>query len=546
MSSEQPTRCWWKEGVVYQIYCRSFKDTTGNGFGDLDGIISKIPYLQDLGVTIVWLNPIYASPDADNGYDISDYYSISSKFGDMKKFDELLSRMHSAGIKVVMDLVVNHTSSEHPWFKASVTGEGDKKDYYIWSKETNDWRTFFSQSAWEYNATRQEYYLHLFAKGQPDLNWENSSVRSDVYKMMNWWFEKGIDGFRMDVINMISKVIQFPTGGVFLNGPKIHDYLQEMNTKVLSKYDCFTVGEMPGVDSQLASLYTSPERKELQMVFQFEHVSIGYQHGDKWAKGEWKLTELKKCLMKWQSELHGRGWNSLYLNNHDQPRQVSRWGDDQKYRVESAKMLATMLHTLEGTPYIYQGEEIGMTNFKVERIEDIDDCETLGRWEEIQTTHQLTLEQFLERASEVGRDNARTPMQWDETENAGFTHGKPWLRVNPNYKEINVKKALEDKDSIFYYYQKLLKLRKENSIMVYGVTHSILDENESIFAYTRSFEEKTWLIILNFFGQETLFEAPENLNTKNHKLIISNYQVDNEEDIQKFILKPYEARVYSL
>ncbi|EKE40927.1 hypothetical protein ENUP19_0201G0003 [Entamoeba nuttalli] len=549
-------KTWWKEGVVYQIYCRSFKDTTGDGYGDIKGIIEKIPYLKELGITIVWLNPIYSTSDADNGYDIMDYQEINPKFGTMKDFDELLFKMHEAGIKVVMDLVVNHSSNQHQWFIESKKGNNEKKDWYIWSKKPNNWRSFFSGSAWKYDEERKEYYLHLFLEEQPDLNWENIEVRQSIYKMMKWWFDKGIDGFRMDVINLISKVKGFPNDSpvgldglasgfrYFANGPKVHEFLNEMNKEVLSHYDCLTVGETPGVTPEQAQQYVGKERHELEMLFQFEHVSIGYKNGDKWISVPWKLTELKKNIEKWQVTLHNCGWNSLYFNNHDQPRQVSRWGNDTKYRIESAKMIATLLHTLEGTPYIYQGEELGMTNVYFDKLDDYQDCEIFGKWKELTQTHEMTLDQFLKRVSEVGRDNARTPMQWDDSENAGFTSGNPWLKINPNYKTINAKEAMQNPNSVFNYYKQLLKLRKENPIMPYGEVQMILKDDEHIFAYIKTLNQLKWIVILNFFETPIEFILPIDIQIQNKHLIISNYQVDNQEPINQFLLKPYEARVY--
>ncbi|GAB1222579.1 hypothetical protein ENUP19_0118G0014 [Entamoeba nuttalli] len=498
------------EGVVYQIYCRSFKDTTGDGYGDIKGIIEKIPYLKELGITIVWLNPIYSTSDADNGYDIMDYQEINPKFGTMKDFDELLFKMHEAGIKVVMDLVVNHSRNN------------EKKDWYIWSKKPNNWRSFFSGSAWKYDEERKEYYLHLFLEEQPDLNWENIEVRQSIYKMMKWWFDKGIDGFRMDVINLISKVKGFPNDSpVGLDG-------------LASGF----LGETPGVTPEQAQQYVGKERHELEMLFQFEHVSIGYKNGDKWISVPWKLTELKKNIEKWQITLHNCGWNSLYFNNHDQPRQVSRWGNDTKYRIESAKMIATLLHTLERNSLYLSRRRIRNDQY------DYQDCEIFGKWKELTQTHEMTLDQFLKRVSEVGRDNARTPMQWDDSENAGFTSGNPWLKINPNYKTINAKEAMQNPNSVFNYYKQLLKLRKENPIMPYGEVQMILKDDEHIFAYIKTLNQLKWIVILNFFETPIEFILPIDIQIQNKHLIISNYQVDNQEPINQFLLKPYEARVY--
>ncbi|MDF2877613.1 MAG: malL1 [Clostridia bacterium] len=560
-------RKWWKEGVVYQIYPRSFYDTNGDGIGDLKGITAKIPYLKELGITIIWLNPIYASPNDDNGYDISNYQAILQEFGTMEDFEELLSKLHKAGIKLIMDLVVNHSSDEHPWFLESKSSEDSPyREYYIWKKsnqdggEPNNWRSFFSGSAWQLDETTGEYYLHLFSKKQPDLNWENEKLRHEIYQMMQWWFEKGIDGFRMDVINLISKVEGLPSAGkdkvgfdglawggeYFVTGPRTHEYLQEMHREVLSKYDAMTVGETCDVTPEDGVLFTGKDRDELNMIFQFEHVNLGQGKEGKWTPKPWKLTELKEIMDKWQTKLHGKGWNSLYFNNHDQPRQVSKFGDDKVYRKESAKMLATYLHTLEGTPYIYQGEEIGMTNVYFEELKHYKDLEILNKWEEIKQTGSLTEKELLEGVHVNGRDNARTPMQWNANRHAGFTTGEPWLGVNPNYAVINVEEALKDKDSVFHYYKKLLELRKKHLIMAYGQYELLLKEDEQLYVYTKTLEEERWLVLLNFSNQKVLFERPRQLQLMRQELILSNYKVDEKEVLEKNILKPYEARIYRI
>jgi oligo-1,6-glucosidase len=443
----QRRKAWWKEAVVYQIYPRSFMDSNGDGIGDLQGILSKLDYLKELGIDVIWLSPVYQSPNDDNGYDISDYRAIQKEFGTMEDFDRLLQEAHARGIKIMLDLVVNHTSDEHPWFVESRSSkDNDKRDFYFWrpgkdGKEPNNWLSCFSGSAWEYDATTDEYYLHIFSKKQPDLNWDNPRVRKEVYDMMKWWLDKGIDGFRMDVINFISKVDGLPSvegdgyqwgGAYFMNGPRIHEYLQEMNREVLSHYDLITVGETPGVTPEQAILYTAEDRKELQMVFQFEHMELDSGPNVKWDLKPWRLHDLKVTMSKWQTALDGKGWNSLYLNNHDQPRMVSRFGDDGKYRVESAKMLATFLHMMQGTPYIYQGEEIGMTNVRFSSIDEYRDIETLNMYREYRE-RGVPVESIMESIYAKGRDNARTPMQWNDSENAGFTTGKPWIAVNPNY-----------------------------------------------------------------------------------------------------------------
>jgi len=552
---------WWKEGVVYQIYPRSFKDSNGDGIGDLRGIIEKLDYIKELGTDIIWLCPIYQSPNCDNGYDISDYRKIMKEFGTEEDFDELLHEMHKRGLKLIMDLVVNHTSDEHEWFIASKSSRDNPyRDYYIWrdgkdGNPPNNWGSFFSGSAWKYDETTGQYYLHLFAEKQPDLNWENKKVREEIYDMMKFWLDKGIDGFRMDVINLISKVPGLPDGEkgegdlygngfpFTANGPRVHEYLQEMNREVLSKYDIMTVGETPGVDTESAKLYVNSDRNELNMLFQFELMDIDSGLGGKWDIKPWKLTTFKKIMYKWYESLKEKGWNSLYLNNHDQPRMVSRFGNDKEYRVESAKMLATLLHTWQGTPYIYQGEEIGMTNVRFEDISDYRDIETLNMFKE-KNQQGVPVETIMESIYAKGRDNARTPMQWDASDNAGFTEGTPWIKVNPNYKEINVENALKDKNSVFYYYQKLIKLRKEHEIIVYGDVNLLLEDDENIFAYTRSYNDEKLLVILNFFEKEAEFKLAESMEFEGAELLISNYEVDNPGALKDMVLRPYEARVY--
>ncbi|PTY82981.1 alpha-glucosidase, partial [Heyndrickxia sporothermodurans] len=501
-------KSWWKESVVYQIYPRSFNDSNGDGIGDLKGITNKLDYLKELGIDVIWLSPVYQSPNDDNGYDISDYRAIMDEFGTMADFDELLSEMHQRGMKLMMDLVVNHTSDEHEWFKqARSSKDNPYRDYYYWrpgknGQEPNNWESVFSGSAWEYDEKTEEYYLHLFSKKQPDLNWENRKVREEVYETMKFWLDKGIDGFRMDVINFISKVPGLPNGekilgkkyvsgaNFYMNGPKIHEYLQEMNQEVLAKYDIMTVGEMPGVDVEMAKQYTGENRNELNMVFQFEHVDL-----DSGPKGKWDLKDLnfhdfKASFTKWQKGLEGVGWNSLYLNNHDQPRMVSRFGDDKEYWKESAKMLATFLHFLQGTPYIYQGEELGMTNVRFDSIDDYKDIEILNMYKEKIGESDSDHQQIMESIYVKGRDNARTPMQWNDENHGGFTSGTPWIKVNPNYKEINAKQQLTDEDSIFHYYKKLIQLRKQHDIIVYGTYDLILPDHNEIFAYTRTLGEE--------------------------------------------------------
>ncbi|MDN4526880.1 glycoside hydrolase family 13 protein [Fictibacillus fluitans] len=557
-------KTWWKESVVYQIYPRSFSDSNGDGIGDINGIIEKLDYLKELGINVIWLSPVYQSPNDDNGYDISDYQKIMDEFGTMEDWERLLAEMHKRGLKLIMDLVVNHSSDEHAWFKESRKSKDNPyRDYYIWrpgknGAEPNNWESVFSGSAWEYDEATEEYYLHVFSKKQPDLNWENPKLREEVYRMMKFWLDKGIDGFRMDVINFISKVPGLPDaenphnqryawgGDYFMDGPRIHEFMNEMNQNVLSQYDVMTVGEMPGVTTEEAALYTDGERRELNMVFQFEHVDLDTGPGGKWDLKPLELKDLKATFTKWQKGLEGKGWNSLYLNNHDQPRMVSRFGNDKEYRVESAKMLATFLHMMQGTPYVYQGEEIGMTNVRFETIEEYEDIETLNMYREKVMDGGEDLAQVMNSVYVKGRDNARTPIQWDDSENAGFTEGNPWLKVNPNYKEINAKQAMEDPESIFHFYRRLIQLRKENEIIVYGNYDLLLEEHPHIYAYSRTLGGEKLLVMLNFSDERPVFEMPEEMEFSDHELMISNYEVHAEESIQTVELKPYEARVYRL
>ncbi|QWU17252.1 oligo-1,6-glucosidase [Paenibacillus sophorae] len=556
-------RKWWKESVVYQIYPRSFKDSNGDGIGDLQGIISKLDYLKTLGVDVVWLCPVYKSPNDDNGYDISNYQDIMDEFGTIADWEVLLQGLHDRGMKLIMDLVVNHSSDEHAWFAESRKSKDNPyRDYYIWrpgkdGHEPNDWGSFFSGSAWKYDEGTDEYFLHLFSTKQPDLNWENEKVRREVYDMMTWWLEKGIDGFRMDVINLISKVPGLPSvseeagegrslhfgGKYFVNGPRVHEYLQEMNREVLSKYDIMTVGEAVEVTPEDAALYVGEDRGELNMVFHFELMGVDSGPGGKWDCKPWSLKDIKDIISKWQIHLNGKGWNSLYLNNHDQPRMLSRFGNDTVYHKESGKMLATLLHTLQGTPYIYQGEEIGMTNVKFASISEYKDIEIINMHEEYLAAGH-TEEAIMNSVYIKGRDNGRTPMQWSSEPQAGFTTGTPWLAVNPNYMEINVEQALADPDSIFHYYRQLIELRKQHDIIVYG-DYTILDkENEQVFAYLRTLGSERLLVILNFFGEPVTFGVPEEIETHGAKLLISNYEAEKDTDLRSLKLRPYEARVY--
>lgn len=557
-------RAWWKECVVYQIYPRSFYDSNGDGVGDLRGIIEKLDYLERLGVDVVWLSPVYKSPNDDNGYDISDYRAIMDEFGTMADWEELLAGLHGRGIKLIMDLVVNHTSDEHAWFVESRRSKDSPyRDWYIWrpgkdGREPNNWASFFSGSAWEYDAATDEYYLHLFSKKQPDLNWENPAVRAAVYEMMHWWLQKGIDGFRMDVINVISKVPGLPDvvafddspyqfgGQYFIQGPRLMEFLREMKEEVLSKYDILTVGETPLVTPEDAVMITDEEDGVLNMLFQFQHMGLDWDGPSKWYQKPWSLLDLKWVTSRWQKALEGKGWNSQYLSNHDQPRPVSRFGDDGVYRVESAKMLATFLHMLQGTPYIYQGDEIGMTNVAFDLIEDYRDLETLNAYRELVEEKRIEPAVALEMIRPASRDNARTPMQWDGREHGGFTTGMPWIQVNPNYRTINVEQALADPNSIFYYYQRLIWLRKENPVIVYGRYDLILEDDEEIYAFTRTLGTERLLVILNFRGNRPVFVLPGEVLFREKALLIGNYEVEGDEDIGRLVLRPYEARVYRL
>lgn len=557
-------RAFWKEAVVYQIYPRSFMDSNGDGIGDLQGILSKLDYLQQLGVDVIWLSPVYKSPNDDNGYDISDYRDIMDEFGTMADWEQLLAGIHARGMKLMMDLVVNHCSDEHAWFIEARSSKTSRyRDYYIWRPagedglEPNNWVSFFGGSAWELDEQSGEYYLHLFSKKQPDLNWENPALRQEVYEMMKFWLDKGVDGFRMDVINCISKTPELPSvgneryawgGEHFLNGPRIHQYLQEMNAEVLAGKEIMTVGEMPGVTVEQAKLYTGEERNELNMVFQFEHMDVDSGAGGKWDVQPWTLKGLRNILHKWQVGLSTVGWNSLYLNNHDQPRMVSRFGDEGQYRKQSAKMLATLLHTLKGTPYIYQGEELGMTNVRFSSIDDYRDIETLNMYREYCLEQGKPEGEVMATIYAKGRDNARTPMQWSTAANAGFTTGTPWIAVNPNYTEINAEQAIADPDSIFNYYKQLISLRKSHDIMIYGDYQLLLEDHDRIYCYTREHNDEKWLVILNFFGSEAQFVLPAQIAQRQGVLIISNYtDVDQQcADLGSILLRPYEARVYRL
>ena len=548
---------WWKESVVYQIYPKSFKDSNGDGVGDIRGIIQKLDYLKELGVNVLWISPMLESPQDDNGYDISDYRRIYKEYGNMEDYEELLSEAHKRDIRILMDLVVNHTSDEHNWFVESRKSKDNPyRDYYIWKdpvngKEPNNWGGAFGGSAWEYDPQTQMYYLHLFSKKQPDLNWENEKVRQEVYDMMTFWCEKGIDGFRMDVISMISKDQTFPDGemnnslyGDFgpycVHGPRVHEFLQEMNREVLSRYDIMTVGETSGVTIEEAQKYAGEAGKELNMVFQFEHVDNGSGDYGKWTTEKYDFKEFKRIMIKWQEELQGKAWNSLFLGNHDQPRSVSRFGNDNPaYRETSAKMLATCLHMMQGTPYVYQGEELGMTNVYFDKLEDYRDIESINFFTELTEAGLMTPEYMMKCLMLRSRDNARTPMQWDDSEQAGFTDGESWIKVNPNYKEINAAQQLEDPNSIFHYYQKLIRLRKEKDVIVYGEFEPIYRDDEQIFAYIRRQKQEKLLTVCNFSDKNAEMEIPEEF--KGAECLITN--LDRTVFEGRIVLKPYEAFV---
>ena len=537
-------RQWWHSSVVYQIYPRSFKDSNGDGIGDINGIREKLDYLKELGIDVIWLSPVYKSPNDDKGYDISDYYDIMDEFGTMEDMDNLLKEANERGIKILMDLVVNHTSDEHKWFiEAKKSKDNEYRDYYIWrdsvdGNEPNDLGSTFSGSAWQYDETTGQYYLHLFSKKQPDLNWENGKVRNEVYKMMNFWVDKGIGGFRMDVIDLIGKV---PDEMITGNGPKLHEYLQEMNKAALEGKDLLTVGETWGATPDVAKLYSNPERKELSMVFQFEHIGLDQIEGkEKWDVKSLELLDLKKVLSKWQTELEGQGWNSLFWNNHDLPRIVSRWGNDKEYRIESAKMLATLLHGMKGTPYIYQGEELGMTNVRFDDINDYNDIESLNMYKD-RLSKGYSHNEIMESIYAKGRDNARTPMQWDDSENAGFTTGTPWLAVNKNYDKINAKQCLQDENSIFNHYKKLIDIRKNNDTIIYGDYKLLCEDDENIFAYVRELNGDKILVVCNFYDKDVEFKFEGDFNYS--KVLLSNYN-DSSKMIEKLKLRPYEAVMY--
>ncbi|RHT12068.1 alpha-glucosidase [Ruminococcus sp. AM40-10AC] len=549
---------WWKESVVYQIYPRSFCDSNGDGIGDLNGITGKLDYLKELGIDVIWLSPVYKSPNDDNGYDISDYQAIMDEFGTMEDFDRMLATAHEKGIKIMMDLVVNHTSDEHKWFiESRKSTDNPYRDYYIWrpAKEDgslpNNWGSCFSGPAWEYDKTTDMYFLHLFSKKQPDLNWDNPAVRQDVFDMMNWWLKKGVDGFRMDVISLISKEPGLPdkepgingyaTFNVSANGPHVHEYLQEMRQKALNNADTITVGECSGVTLEEAKKYARSDEKELNMVFQFEHMDVDSdEKAGKWTTRKMDLRNLKKILTRWQKGLQDIAWNSLYWENHDQPRSVSRFGNDSdEYREISAKMLATCIHMMQGTPYVYQGEELGMTNCPFNTLDNFRDLESINAFHELTEQGKMTEEDMMAAIGYKGRDNARTPMQWDDSAYAGFSTATPWIMVNPNYTKINARDQVNREDSVFKYYQKLIKLRHESELIVYGTYDLILDDDKDIYAYIRTLGDEKLIVYCNFSENTREVELPEEFT--NGKVLISNY-IDAKVN-HKITLRPYEAIV---
>ncbi|MDG5776671.1 alpha-glucosidase [Haloarculaceae archaeon H-GB2-1] len=569
MTSTSNAPTWWDDAVVYQIYPRSFNDSTpddatadaiaGDGVGDIPGIVEKLDYIADLGVDVVWLTPVYDSPLNDYGYDVRDYRSTLDEFGTMRDWERLRDGLHERDVRLIMDLVVNHTSSEHEWFERSRRKEDPYIDYYVWRESDdgppNNWDSLFGGPAWTYDEVRGAYYLHLFDETQPDLNWTNPAVREDVYEMMRWWLDKDVDGFRMDVINFISKTDGLPDGHPsevvtgsehFINGPHVEEYLWEMHDEVLADYDVLTVGEMPGISVEDALAYAGTDAP-LDMVFHFEHMRLDEGEADPWNFSDWKLTDLKETFTLWQEGLYPDGWNALYLNNHDQPRMVSRFGDDEAYRVESAKLLGTLLHTLRGTPFVYQGEEIGMTNVPFESVDEFTDVETIRYVERMLERDDVENFDDIGDAVRYGsRDNARTPVQWNDSANAGFTTGEPWLTVNPNYTEINVESARADTDSVWHYYRRLIDLRHDHDVLVSGRYELLLPDHPEIYAYLRRGEEQRALVVLNFSTEPSRFELPEEVSVDDPTLLLANYDVDAQDSPAGVRLRPYEARVYLL
>ncbi|GEN86146.1 alpha,alpha-phosphotrehalase [Oceanobacillus sojae] len=555
---------WWQKSVVYQIYPKSFNDTTGNGMGDINGITEKLDYIKELGVDVIWLTPIYVSPQNDNGYDIADYYTIQPDYGTMEDFEKMLEKAHQIGLKIIMDIVVNHTSTEHKWFKeAKKSKDNPYRNYYIWKdgkpgELPTNWESKFGGNTWEYDETTGSYYLHLFDVTQADLNWENEKVRDDVYQMMNFWLDKGVDGFRMDVINLISKDQRFPNddGSIapgdgrkfYTDGPRVHEFLHEMNQEVFKGRETITVGEMSSTSMEDCIKYSNPEREELDMTFNFHHLKVDYPNGEKWTKAPFDFLYLKQLLSDWQTGMQeGGGWNALFWCNHDQPRIVSRFGDDTIYHKESAKMLATTIHMMQGTPYIYQGEEFGMTNAGFNDISQYRDVESLNMYK-IKKAEGLSDQEIIEILQEKSRDNARTPMQWNNTVNAGFTEGSPWIGLPDNYQIINAEAAIADKTSIFYHYQRLIQLRKEYQVITDGKYQLISPNDFAIFAYIRENKDTKLLVVNNFYAKEAELNLPEAIRSdcKDSRILLSNYADSPSLASDTISLRPYESIVYYL
>ena len=551
-------KAWWKEAVAYQIYPRSFMDSNGDGIGDIQGIIKKLDYLVYLGIDVIWVSPFYKSPNDDNGYDISDYKAIMDDFGTMEDFDELLKEAHKRNIKLIADLVINHTSDEHPWFIESKSSiDSDKRDWYIWrkgknNKEPNNWESIFKGSAWQYEEESDEYYLHLFSKKQPDLNWENEEVREALYEMVNWWLDKGIDGFRIDAISHIKKdeglldmpnpdnLEYVPSFDKHSNRPGIQDFLKELKINTFDKYDIMTVGEAAGVDADEAEVWVGEDNGKFNMIFQFENMDLWNDNPGK--NVDW--IEYKRVISKWQNKLHNKGWNALYIENHDTPRVVSTLGNDKEYIYESSTSLALMYFMMEGTPFIYQGQELGMTNAKFNNIEEYNDVRAKSVYED-KVKNGRTIDEALRELNASSRDNTRTPMQWDSSKNGGFTVGNPWLKVNENYEDINVEKQLKDSNSVLNFYKNIIKIRKENECLIYGSYNLILEEDKNIFAYERILDDKKFLIITNLSNYDNTYSYNK-LNLRFSNLVISNYKVKEHKDINSMILKPWEARMYKI
>ena len=551
-------RIWWKEAVGYQIYPRSFKDSNNDGIGDIRGIISKLDYLKELGIDVIWICPMYKSPNDDNGYDISDYQDIMDDFGNMEDFDLMLDEVHKRGMKLIIDLVINHTSDEHPWFiESKLSKDSKKRDWYIWrdgkdGAEPNNWESIFKGAAWQDDEETEQYFLHLFSKRQPDLNWDNEEVRQEIYKMINWWLDKGIDGFRVDAISHIKK----EPGLVDMDNPNnlnyvssfdkhmnvdgIHEYLEELNKNTFSKYDIMTVGEANGVDASESEMWVGEENGKFNMIFQFEHLNLWGEVGE----NKFNVKEYKNVLTKWQNELEGKGWNALFIENHDIPRVVSSWGNDNEYLEESAKAFALMYFMQKGTPFIYQGQEIGMTNVRFDSIEKYNDVKSINIYEE-KINEGVSVNEALKAVASISRDNARTPMQWDSTNYAGFSENTPWIDVNENYKSINVESQLANENSVLNFYKKLIKIRKENLSLIYGRYDMILEEDEKIYAYTRTLDNDKYVVIVNVSDEEALYKY-DDLDLIYENLMLANYKVREHGILKEVVLKPYEARLYKV